>query len=345
MRRVSIFFIAFIALLGLLPFSVVRGQTSTPMPSCDTYNLGVSSNGWVDDSNLGGDYYAAGTGWHPGSGSYVAIKFNGADSALSSVTWTIVIAGANGGEGTGIYGSSISNLLSGHPGTGNGTFTFSWTGTIAASDTIITVGSANSSGSYISSITLCASSNSTPTISPAATSTIVPTRVSSPALLLGDSIAMAWPLPGITNGAQSGYTSDDLLQEWRQQYRNSSWKTVVVLIGTNDIGAGQPLEVFQQHIKELRYYTRTHNILLVLCNILPVDPSQISDRSMDNIRAFNGWLQSYSVGPDIRYVDLFDAMIDGNGSLLPNLTIDGVHPNTAGYAIMTPLVESAIEGQ
>jgi lysophospholipase L1-like esterase len=36
-------------------------------------------------------------------------------------------------------------------------------------------------------------------------------------------------------------------------------------------------------------------------------------------------------------------MIDGHGYLRAGLTDDGLHPNAAGYEIMEPLVENAIE--
>jgi acyl-CoA thioesterase-1 len=36
-------------------------------------------------------------------------------------------------------------------------------------------------------------------------------------------------------------------------------------------------------------------------------------------------------------------MADGRWMLRPELTRDGLHPNAAGYAIMAPLAEKAIE--
>ena len=42
-------------------------------------------------------------------------------------------------------------------------------------------------------------------------------------------------------------------------------------------------------------------------------------------------------------LDYFDAMVDGSGLMKRELTDDGLHPNDAGYKIMTPLAQSAID--
>lgn len=45
-------------------------------------------------------------------------------------------------------------------------------------------------------------------------------------------------------------------------------------------------------------------------------------------------------GPD--YLDYFSAMADEKGFLKDELSNDGLHPNTQGYAVMAPLAEAAI---
>jgi len=43
------------------------------------------------------------------------------------------------------------------------------------------------------------------------------------------------------------------------------------------------------------------------------------------------------------YLDYFNAMVDEKGLLKRDLAEDGLHPNKAGYAIMAPLAQAAIE--
>jgi lysophospholipase L1-like esterase len=42
-------------------------------------------------------------------------------------------------------------------------------------------------------------------------------------------------------------------------------------------------------------------------------------------------------------LDYWTAMADKDGGMKPGISLDGVHPNAAGYAIMEPLAEAAIE--
>jgi lysophospholipase L1-like esterase len=42
------------------------------------------------------------------------------------------------------------------------------------------------------------------------------------------------------------------------------------------------------------------------------------------------------------WVDYYSALADASGAMKPGLSVDGVHPNAAGYAIMAPLAEAGI---
>jgi lysophospholipase L1-like esterase len=43
------------------------------------------------------------------------------------------------------------------------------------------------------------------------------------------------------------------------------------------------------------------------------------------------------------YLDYFGPMLDEKGLLKRELSEDGLHPNAAGYKVMTPLAEQAIQ--
>ena len=43
------------------------------------------------------------------------------------------------------------------------------------------------------------------------------------------------------------------------------------------------------------------------------------------------------------YLDYYSAMLDDKGMFKKELTYDGLHPNDAGYAVMGPLAQRAIE--
>jgi lysophospholipase L1-like esterase len=43
------------------------------------------------------------------------------------------------------------------------------------------------------------------------------------------------------------------------------------------------------------------------------------------------------------YLDYFSALVDDKGLLKKELADDGLHPNAAGFKIMAPLAQAAIE--
>ncbi|MBO0912139.1 MAG: capsular biosynthesis protein, partial [Acidobacteria bacterium] len=66
-------------------------------------------------------------------------------------------------------------------------------------------------------------------------------------------------------------------------------------------------------------------------------------RPRERILELNTWIKQYCSAHRLVYLDYFDAMVDGRGMLKRELAEDGLHPNKAGFAIMAPLAEKAIE--
>jgi lysophospholipase L1-like esterase len=54
-------------------------------------------------------------------------------------------------------------------------------------------------------------------------------------------------------------------------------------------------------------------------------------------------MKAYCASTNCYYLDYFDSMVDGSGLLKRDLSEDGLHPNDAGYKIMAPLAQSAID--
>jgi lysophospholipase L1-like esterase len=64
---------------------------------------------------------------------------------------------------------------------------------------------------------------------------------------------------------------------------------------------------------------------------------------MARITAINAWMKEYAAANGHLYLDYFAAMTDPEGLLRAELSEDDLHPNAAGYAIMGPLAEAAIQ--
>jgi lysophospholipase L1-like esterase len=83
---------------------------------------------------------------------------------------------------------------------------------------------------------------------------------------------------------------------------------------------------------------------VVLASITPAYayPWKRSVQPVPAIHEINQWLKDYCTREHFVYLDYFSALVDDKGGMRPGLSIDGVHPTAAGYAIMGPLAEAAI---
>jgi len=61
------------------------------------------------------------------------------------------------------------------------------------------------------------------------------------------------------------------------------------------------------------------------------------------VQQLNAWIRNYAAENGDVFVDYYMAMKDEHGGLPAALSDDGVHPDDAGYAIMTPLAAEGIE--
>jgi len=177
-------------------------------------------------------------------------------------------------------------------------------------------------------------------------------------VFFGDSITDIWKLdesfPGkpYVNRGIGGQTTSQMLVRFRQDVINLPPKAVVILAGTNDI-AGNTGKISNEDIEanlaSIAELARTHGIKVVFSSILPVHnytpESQdfFAQRPMERVLALNRWLKDYCAANDLIYLDYFSALVDDKGLLKRDLAQDGLHPNKAGFAIMAPLAEKAIE--
>src|SRR5579864_4483594 len=177
-------------------------------------------------------------------------------------------------------------------------------------------------------------------------------------VFFGDSITDLWKIedsfPGkpYINRGIGGQTTSQMLVRFRQDVIDLQPKAVVILAGTNDIaGNTGPIsnEDIEENFSSLAELARVHHIRVIYSSILPVynytPESQdfFAQRPMERILALNKWLKDYCAANDLIYLDYFPAMIDDKGLLRRDLADDGLHPNKAGFAIMAPLAEKAIE--
>jgi lysophospholipase L1-like esterase len=177
-------------------------------------------------------------------------------------------------------------------------------------------------------------------------------------VFLGDSITDYWKLadyfPGKSyiNRGIDGQTTPQMLVRFRQDVIDLHPKVLVVLAGTNDIaGVTGPArnEDIGANYTSLAELARAHGIRLVFASLLPANnysgeaKENYALRPPGRILALNAWLKDFCAKSNLVYLDFYSALIDDHGMLKRDLSDDGLHPNPAGYRIMAPLAESAIE--
>ena len=177
-------------------------------------------------------------------------------------------------------------------------------------------------------------------------------------VFFGDSITDIWKLPDYfpgkpyVNRGIGGQTTPQMLVRFRQDVIDLQPKVVVILAGTNDIAGNtgrmrnEDIEANYASFAEL---ARMHGIHVVYSSVLPVhdytekSKDFFAQRPTSRILELNTWLKDYCAKNKIIYLDYFSALVDDKGLLKKDLADDGLHPNDAGYNIMAPLAEAAIQ--
>ena len=175
-------------------------------------------------------------------------------------------------------------------------------------------------------------------------------------VFIGDSITELWqphfpesfPGKSYLGRGISGQTTAQILARFQSDVVLLRPKVVVILAGTNDIaenGGPVTLEMIENNIASMTDIAREHHIRVVLSSVLPAADYRWRPglHPAQKIIALNGWIREYAKRNGAVYLDYHSAMADSTGGLRSDLTVDGVHPNLAGFAVMTPLAERAIQ--
>jgi lysophospholipase L1-like esterase len=139
-----------------------------------------------------------------------------------------------------------------------------------------------------------------------------------------------------------------MVLRFRQDVIDLKPKVVVILAGTNDIAGNtgpMTLEETEGNLASMAELASANGIKVVLCSVLPAYdyPWKPGLEPAAKIVAVNAWMKRYAAERGFLYVDYHTAMKDARDGLPAALSSDGVHPNAAGYAVMTPLAQAGIE--
>lgn len=175
------------------------------------------------------------------------------------------------------------------------------------------------------------------------------------AVFLGDSITEFWDLSAsfpthhyVNRGIQK-QTTPQMLIRFRQDVINLRPKVVVIHAGTNDIAGNTgpaTLKMVEDNLQSMAELARINGTTVLLASALPVhDYGELPasrKRSPERLAELNRWIQNYCTTGLCYYVDYWSAMADNRGSLRRELSRDGVHPNSNGYAVMANVVSKVL---
>jgi acyl-CoA thioesterase-1 len=176
-------------------------------------------------------------------------------------------------------------------------------------------------------------------------------------VFLGDSITDGWRLNEYFTGRDfinrgiSGQTTIQMLGRFMEDVVSLHPKEVLILAGTNDIARGIPTQSIEDNLSMMGELAKAHNIKVLFASILPVsdyhkdaDPryEMTKTRPPATIEQINRWLQEYCTKQGFVYVDYYSAMVDDKNQMKADLADDGLHPNSKGYRVMSPIALEAI---
>jgi len=183
-----------------------------------------------------------------------------------------------------------------------------------------------------------------------------PVRKEKRVVFLGSSIFEFWKQkdpeyfnnkPYLDRGI-SGQISPQLLIRFRQDVINLKPKVVIILAGSNDISGNTghvTNDKIMDNIKSMAELARLHHIKVVLCKYLPIYqyPWNKSIEPAEMIVNLNEKIAAYAKERNYTVLDYWSPLVDERKGQRPELTVDGVHPNLAGYKIMEGVTELAIK--
>lgn len=167
-------------------------------------------------------------------------------------------------------------------------------------------------------------------------------------VFIGDSIIAGWneyrffaDNPHHINRGINGQTTSQILHRFQQDVIDLKPKSVVVLVGTNDVaennGPISLIEIENNFISMIKLAS-ANQIKVILCSILPVSRYYWNTKikPSEKIIHLNTFLANTTNNTNVLYMDFYKVLVKQNG-FNKTYSDDGVHPNSLGYSILTVL--------
>jgi lysophospholipase L1-like esterase len=175
------------------------------------------------------------------------------------------------------------------------------------------------------------------------------------AVFLGDSITEGWARidpsfftsNGLVGRGINGQVSGQTLLRFEQDVAGLRPKVVHIMIGTNDIAGNAGPTTYgdiERNLSAMVELARANGIRVVLATVPPSTdfPWRRGMQPASKIIRLNRWIRDYAKREHIVVADYHAALANPEGGLRTEWTVDGVHPNAAGFRVMEPIASEAI---
>jgi lysophospholipase L1-like esterase len=150
------------------------------------------------------------------------------------------------------------------------------------------------------------------------------------------------------NRGISGQTTAQMVVRFRQDVIDLHPKAVLILAGTNDVAQNTgPMtpEMTEGNWRSMAELAKANGIKVIFASITPSTDFwwRRGLKPAEKIRVLNAWLKDYCAKEGLIYVDYYSALVNDEGGMKAEYTVDGVHATAKGYAVMAPLAQAAID--
>jgi len=145
----------------------------------------------------------------------------------------------------------------------------------------------------------------------------------------------------VLNRGVSGERSDQILKRFERDVLREAPDYVIILAGVNDIYQGLPASFVQENLDAMYDRAADSGVRVVAATILPYNSASAGESGA--IRKVNRWIEGTARHRGLAFCDVHRAVADPASYDRLASTIDGDHPDVAGYRAMGAALASAID--
>jgi lysophospholipase L1-like esterase len=145
----------------------------------------------------------------------------------------------------------------------------------------------------------------------------------------------------VINRGIPGQWISGMLLRYRRDVIELMPQYVIIEVSSYNFRPRFSAEEIHEHVMTMADLARYHGITPILATMVPLRKGadhleDYSDYSItDHVKAYNAWVKDYCRAQDIACADFDSLLANDKGYLKPELSMDSIDPNEAGYALMS----------